>query len=208
MQSQIKLTEETAPVFPDSSGPSLPALFAREDGVWRALNVEANGLAHTYDWFRFWNGRINFTDPATDRAFQDRVARSLKADSPSPEGGHRHSLVVRGTDGRPSGMVLVFPDRGVSVFGAIGLARRLVYVVVIPEAQRRKEQARALIEMGDLTSAEGQLVHDLLAGRSVREVARDTDRSIATVRWHIRNIFAKLGVSRIDDLYRIAAMVP
>jgi DNA-binding CsgD family transcriptional regulator len=84
----------------------------------------------------------------------------------------------------------------------------VIFAEIIPEGKRRGEQARALVDMGGLTATEGELVEYLLGGQSVREIAAASQRSVATVRWHIRNIFGKLGISRIDDLYRIAGLVP
>ena len=58
-----------------------------------------------------------------------------------------------------------------------------------------------------LTAAEGEVVASLAEGRSVRTIAEQSHRAEATVRWHIKRIKEKLGVSRQVDLVRLALSV-
>ena len=51
-----------------------------------------------------------------------------------------------------------------------------------------------------LTPAELRLLPLLSAGKAVRDIARETDRSAKTIRTHLERLRAKLGVRRSDDL--------
>lgn len=64
------------------------------------------------------------------------------------------------------------------------------------------------MDFGALTQTEGEWIAELLASRSVHETALHTERSVSTVRLHIHNILRKIGISRFDDLYRIAGLLP
>ena len=43
----------------------------------------------------------------------------------------------------------------------------------------------------------------LTEGKSLREVAAATGRKDTTIRWHLRQIFAKRGIARQADLVRL-----
>jgi DNA-binding CsgD family transcriptional regulator len=59
-----------------------------------------------------------------------------------------------------------------------------------------------------LTPAEADLAADLLAGLSVREIAADSGRSIATVRTHLASLLGKAGTARQSDLVRLLMRLP
>lgn len=63
--------------------------------------------------------------------------------------------------------------------------------------------AAMLEEAFGLTAIEAQLVVLLAKGHSIREIAELDGRSYYTVRWHIQNVFQKLGVSRQAELVRL-----
>ena len=54
----------------------------------------------------------------------------------------------------------------------------------------------------DLTSAESQVAVALAEGHSVAEIAERTGRSEGTIRWHVKRIFRKLGITRQAELVR------
>ena len=45
----------------------------------------------------------------------------------------------------------------------------------------------------------------LAGGKTIHEVAAETGRSPTTIKWHIKNIFAKHGLSGQADLVRLVA---
>ena len=58
-----------------------------------------------------------------------------------------------------------------------------------------------------LTTAEAEVVRALAEGHSLREIADQSHRAVTTVRWHIKQVKAKLGVSRQVELVRLALAV-
>ena len=54
-----------------------------------------------------------------------------------------------------------------------------------------------------LTPAESRIAVLLAQGRSIDEVAAATGRRRTTVKWHIRHIYAKHGLSRQAELMRL-----
>lgn len=74
-------------------------------------------------------------------------------------------------------------------------------LVVNPETQPQLD-AGLVAKALHLTPAEGQLATMLAAGRTVRQIAAATGRTEGTVRWHLKQVFRKQGVSRQADLVR------
>ena len=74
--------------------------------------------------------------------------------------------------------------------------------VVDPERKARIDPALVGESLG-LTPAESRVATMLAVGRTPAEIARVTFRSEATVRWHVKRIFRKLGVSRQAELVRL-----
>lgn len=54
-----------------------------------------------------------------------------------------------------------------------------------------------------LTRAESQVAAALAEGRTMREIAKATFPAESTVRWLVKQIYAKLGITRQVDLVRI-----
>ncbi len=81
--------------------------------------------------------------------------------------------------------------------------RRIGAVVLVadPSGPARVDPARVAALL-DLTPAEGQLAVALATGRTLRDIALATGRTEETVRWHLKQIFRKQGVSRQVDLVR------
>ncbi len=53
-----------------------------------------------------------------------------------------------------------------------------------------------------LTQAEGRVAGLLASGNSIREVAKAISREESTIRWHLKHIFRKQGISRQAELIR------
>lgn len=83
------------------------------------------------------------------------------------------------------------------------LARRTAALVLIvdPSGQERVDP-HLVGEALNLTPAESQLAVALAAGQTLRDIAESTGRREETVRWHLKQIFRKQGISRQVDLVR------
>ena len=77
-----------------------------------------------------------------------------------------------------------------------------VVLVVDPESGVRIDPAIAGATLG-LTVAESRVAVLLAEGMSVREIVAATGRKESTIRWHVKNILTKLGLSRQAELVRL-----
>lgn len=85
-------------------------------------------------------------------------------------------------------------------FGARSAA---ALVLLIDPGARPNIDADLIAATFRLTRAESQVAAALAEGNSVREIAESTFRAESTVRWLIKQIHAKLGISRQADLVRL-----
>ena len=77
-------------------------------------------------------------------------------------------------------------------------------VVVVVDPTRRPRLDPALVAAGlGLTPMESRVAVLLTEGKSLREVAAATGRQETTIRWHLRQIFAKSGIARQAELVRL-----
>ena len=74
-------------------------------------------------------------------------------------------------------------------------------LVVDPEGRPRID-AGLVAKALDLTTSESRLAAMMAVGRSVRDIAASTGRTEGTIRWHLKKIFRKQGISRQADLVR------
>ena len=133
--------------------------------------------------------------PADNDRLQGLLAKAL----PSSGGqGVAGSLVVTGRPGWSRPVLHVTPvgwgDGGVLPWEVAALV-----LVVDPYSQLAVD--RALVEAAlDLSPAESRVAVLLAEGKTVREVAAATERSEATIRWHVRQMFEKQGITRLGQL--------
>ena len=85
-----------------------------------------------------------------------------------------------------------------------GRPRRVaaLMLVVDPESPARVDPDTLRWVFG-FTPAEGQLAAMLAEGRSLREIAAVTGRREGTVRWHLKQIFQKTGLSRQAEVVQV-----
>ncbi len=76
-------------------------------------------------------------------------------------------------------------------------------VLVVDPAGAPRIDAERMAEALGLTRAESRVAAALAEGASVRAIAAATGRKEASVRWLIKQVHAKLGVSRNTDVVRM-----
>lgn len=81
--------------------------------------------------------------------------------------------------------------------------RRFAAIVLVldPTSRTWVDPAQLEILLG-LTPVESRLAVALAAGRTPFDIARESGRAEDTVRWHVKQIYGKLGISRQVDLVR------
>ena len=81
--------------------------------------------------------------------------------------------------------------------------RYLSTLVSIPQVQEVDSSSDGVKVFGKkyaLTSSEIQVLSDLLQGKSLKAIAKDSGRSYGTVRWHVQNILEKCHVKSQKNL--------
>ena len=186
-------------------GASLAALLDKTGfGVlhldWRGRIVEANDAASDSlrrgDALFDEEGQLRARAPGDDAVLQRLLARALRPRDGERAGG---SMVV-GRPGLFAGCPLHVCPLGATEFAAPQLAA--LVLVREPEARTRIDPDLVGAALG-LTPAESRLAVRLARGESVQEIMAVTGRSENTVRWHLRQIFQKHGLTRQGELIRL-----
>lgn len=164
--------------------------------------IEANDRSRR--WLRAADGltdagaALQASRPAEDAELQRLLVRAL---SPRQDAvGGSTTLRRKNSSGRLA--VHVMPLRKTRV---TGLCEGTAALVLVAESGGAKPVpgSRNLEKALGLTAIETQIAVLLAQGRSLREIAEEDGRSYYTIRWHVQNIFQKLGVSRQADLVRV-----
>ena len=108
------------------------------------------------------------------------------------------SMVVTGPPGGSRPVLYVTPVGRAN--GAV-VSWEVAALVLVVDPYSQLPVDHALVEAAlDLSPAESRVAVLLAEGKTVREVAMATERSEATIRWHVRQIFEKQGLSRLGQL--------
>ena len=142
-------------------------------------------------------GFLNASIPGENDTLQRRLARALPPHGVPASAG---SMTIGRPNARTRLVVHITPvgEREWDL-----RAQRVAALVLIADpASRPRIDAGLVGEALNLTPAESRLAALVAAGRSVREIAAITGRTEGTVRWHLKKIFRKLGISRQAELVR------
>lgn len=101
--------------------------------------------------------------------------------------------IVRGNV--PQGNVVI---QAMAVLGAKGE----VVGCRLRSASARTDIADLTMALG-VTPAQSGIVQRMILGSSLEQISEETGLSITTVRTHLRNVYARLGISSRDELFRL-----
>ena len=163
-----------------------------------AANDLARDLLRRGDGLSDQGGSLHARAPADDAALQALLARALPGFGGQGAGG---SMTVRRGLGRPPLVLHVSPvgEEGAEIDTEHVAA---LVLVVDPASRTRIDPALVAATLG-LTPMESRVAVWLAEGRTVRDIARATGRTENTVRWHLKNIFAKQGIGRQFELVQL-----
>ena len=82
------------------------------------------------------------------------------------------------------------------------IARDAVLVLVVDPATKAAIDPAVVAAALDLTPSESRIASLLAEGNSIRDIAHSTGREESTIRWHIKHIFTKQGITRQAELIR------
>ena len=163
-----------------------------------AANDLARDLLRRGDGLTDQGGSLHARAPADDAALQALLARALPGFGSQGAGG---SMLVRRGLGPPPLVLHVSPvgEGGTE----IDTERVAALVLVVDPASRTRIDPALVAATLGLTPMESRVAVWLAEGKTVRDIARATGRTENTVRWHMKNIFAKQGIGRQFELVQL-----
>ena len=171
-------------------------------GVIVTMNDRARDILRRGDGLSDQGGHLRAWLPADDANLNRLLARALPNIQGSATSG---SIMIRRSPGFPRLALHVNPmavhqmDLGARGVGALVL-------IVDPTSQSIIDSDIVAATLG-LTPSESRVAALLAEGRSVRDIASATGRRESSIRWHIKQIYRKLGISRQAELVRLVLSI-
>lgn len=162
-----------------------------------AANDRARGLLVRGDGLYDLAGFLRARERTEDRELEAVIARALPRVGIRASAG---SMTIRRRRARTR-LVLHVNPVGQLGAGIRGSGVAALVLVVDPESQATIDADLVRVAMG-LTPAQAQVAAMLAEGRTLRGIAAATGRTEGTVRWHLKQIFRRQGVSRQTELVR------
>ena len=146
-------------------------------------------------------------------AASDRALQSMIRAATGKRGGVGRSGAVRLADASGDASLLavampVSPAGPAEGSLPIGHATPAAFLCLIDRAIHRAPLAEHLVGLFGLTPSEATLAGQVLAGLEVHEIARQTGRSVNTVRSLLSRLMAKTDTNRQAELVRLLGMMP
>ena len=163
--------------------------------------VEANDKASTLLRHREGlsdpDGFLKARHPTDNEELQGLLARVL---TPLSAPSYPGSMTVRRSSARTRLALHIHP---VAESARHSPASRVAALVLVVDPERRVRVDPGMVEAAlGLTPAESRLAVMVATGYNLRTIAALTRRTEGTVRWHLKQIFRKQGISRQSDLVR------
>lgn len=163
--------------------------------------VEANDKASTLlrqgEGVSDPDGFLRARHPTDNDELQKLLARVLTPLSVPP---HPGSMTVRRSAARTRLALHIHPVASSERHSPAG---RVAAVVLVVDPERRVQVDPEMVEAAlGLTPTESRLAVMVATGYNLRTIAALTRRTEGTVRWHLKQIYRKQGVSRQSDLVR------
>ena len=163
-----------------------------------AANDRARALLRKGDGLWDEDGGLRARLPEEDAKLQQRVAQAVPFFGGPGTGG---SMLVSRSPSKPQLVVHVSP---VPEEGRGGGQGRIGALVLVAEpAWSASLDPNRVRELLGLTPSESRIAVMLAQGMTIDEVVSTTGRGRTTVKWHIKNIYAKHGLSRQVDLVKL-----
>ena len=141
--------------------------------------------------------------PADNADLQELLARALP---PFGRQGMSGSMTVR-RSGVPAAARVARQPGGPAGGGPPDLGDGAALVLVVdPRRETRIDPDPVAAGLG-LTPMESRVAAMLAEGMTVREITAATGRKETTIRWHVRRIFRKQGITRQAELVRLVLSI-
>ena len=163
-----------------------------------AVNDVARDLLAAGDGLSDQGGTLSAWSREDDAALQQLLASALPRFGGACSGG---SMLLR----RPYGSVRLVLHVSPVSNGQLDFSPWRVAALALvadPGRQACVDPELAMAALG-LTPAESHVAVLVAEGKTIREIAVATGRSESTIRWHVRQIFNKHGISRLQQLVQL-----
>ena len=165
-----------------------------------AVNPRALKLLRQREALSDVNGNLRARVRREDDKLQKLLKRALPGWGGAAPGSG--SMTVTRPPGLPPRLVLHVSPVGDSSPGCDPTGVAAIVLVIEPET-RTVADPELIAETLGLTAAESRVAGMLAEGHSLRGIAAATGRSTGTVRWHVRQIYEKNGISRQTELVQL-----
>ena len=163
-----------------------------------AMSDPARDLLRQGDGLSDQGGFLRARSPADDAALQRVLALALPRFGGQGVGA---STMVKRTSVLPQLVLHVCPlgDKQMDV-----RPQRVAALVLVVDSGKQTCVDPAIVSGAlGLTPAESQVAVQLAEGKSIGDIAVATGRRESTIRWHVKHIFNKHGISRQAELVRL-----
>jgi DNA-binding CsgD family transcriptional regulator len=167
-------------------------------------NRRADALLREGLVIRVRSGRLAATQHKDDAGLQEMLSSTRR--SLNREGKrHKNHLVVESSGRERSVFISALP---LTRRTAEPLGAHCAVIVFVSSSRRLRGAERVIGELYGLTGAEARVVAGLYDGLSVTEIAGASGTSRDAVRFHLKNVFQKLGVHRQSELIKLVSTGP
>lgn len=183
--------------------PLLAVMLLDQQGTIRQASLKARRILSERDGLSDRHGVLSASFSSDNQRLGELLARTIPGSAKEPADS---STTVNRPWGLPPFTLQINPINVPP--GEFGGRRAAAIVWIVDPAARMEVDPQALRELLGRTVAQGRVVAALAAGQTVREIAASQGIEEATVRWHLKQVFARTGCSGQSDLVRLALSVP
>jgi DNA-binding CsgD family transcriptional regulator len=184
----------------------LPVMVAQQGRLTYA-NQAAERVMRTSGILARSGGGLTFIDESANAALRSlaRAPRPVHAEPDRPRQAAME-LHDRNGEGWMLQMVRMNPPRQDASAQLFSIDPG-VFVMLTPLSTASAVRAGSIDSIATFTAMEKELLHALVDGQSIQQIASRTGRSEATLRWHVRNLLSKSGLKNMTDLIRFASLL-
>ena len=162
-----------------------------------AANDRARSLLLRGDGLYDLAGQLRAREGTENRELEALIARALPGVGIRASAG---SMTIRRSNARTRLLLHINPVGQLGA-GIRGSRVAALVLVVDPESRATIDADLVRVAMG-LTPTQSRVAAMLAEGRTLREIAAATGSKEETVRWHLKHIFRRQGISRRTELVR------
>lgn len=161
------------------------------------FNAAAEAMLAEGAFLRLRGGDLTASTPVGTALLRSAVAKAVGRPAKLRAGG---TVRLSTADGAVHRNAMILPVAG---HGAWSRSRPPAAIAILRQPVAALDRKARLSHAFDLTGAEADLAGRLLDGGTLNLIARDTGRSINTVRTHLYHLMGKAGTGRQVDLVRV-----